>query len=57
MGVFSILLALFLFILTLMDYYNDYFDWWYVTVMLILYAPLFVTVLLFMMWMAAKDEE
>ena len=40
-----------------MDFYNDFFDWWYVLVILILYIPLLVTVYFVFIWMSASKEE
>ena len=56
-GIFIILLWLILNTLALMDLYNDYFDWWYVLVLIILYLPLLGTVFYTISWMSGSSDE
>ena len=43
--------------LALMEFYNDYFDWWYVAVLIILYTPLLIAVYFFLMWLSASKRD
>ena len=43
--------------MTLSQYMNEYFDWWYVTVMLVLWLPLAVAALLFFNYFLCADTE
>jgi cytochrome bd-type quinol oxidase subunit 1 len=36
---------------------NEYFEWWYVTIMLVLYIPLFVAAILFFNFFFCKREK
>ena len=56
-AVFTILLWLFLNILALMELYNDYFDWWYVLILMIFYIPLIITVYYNLVWIQASKED
>ena len=56
-GLFIIFLWLLLNTLALMDLYNDYLDWWYVAVMMILYLPLLGTVYYTLAWMTASSDD
>ena len=55
-GVFTILLWLTLISLTISDYYNSYFDRWYVTALVFCYVPLFAAALMFLAWLCASPE-
>ena len=57
-GLFTVILLVCYWFFTLSDFMNEYFDWWYVVIMLILYIPLFVAViLLFNFFFCKRDTE
>ena len=56
-GLFICILLVCYWFFTLSDYMNEYFDWWYVTIMLALYIPLFVAVILFFNFFFCKKEQ
>ena len=39
------------------NYYNEYFDWWFVTAMIAIYTPLFVSVILFLIYLSSTVES
>jgi hypothetical protein len=56
-SVFTIILWSCLLLLEIADFYNDYFDWWYATGMLVIYSPLFVSVCVFMVFLSSTVES
>ena len=56
-GANTVILWLLLFFLTLADFYNEYFDWWYVAIMMAFYIPLLVSSVLFLSWMSSSIKS
>mgnify|MGYP006126264227 CR=1 FL=1 len=56
-SVFTMILWSFLLILEIADFYNDYFEWWYVAGMIAIYSPLFVSVCIFMVYLSSTIES
>ena len=54
-GCFTFILLLCYWFMTLSLYMNEYFDWWYVTIMLVLWLPLAVAALLFFNFFLCGD--
>ena len=56
-SIFTIVLWTFLLLLLIADTYNEYFDWWYVSVMFVIYSPLFVSALLYFMYLSSTIDS
>ena len=57
-GLFTVILLVCYWFFTLSDFMNEYFDRWYVVIMLILYIPLFAAVILiFNFFFCKRDTE
>ena len=56
-GVFTIILWLILICLTISDYYNSYFDSWYVTILVLCYVPLLAAAIMFLSWLSSSPES
>ena len=56
-GIFTILLWLVLISLTISDFYNSYFERWYVITLVFCYVPLFTAAIIFLAWLCASKEN
>jgi hypothetical protein len=57
MSIFTILLWSVLISLTFSDFYNSYFDRWYVITLIFCYVPLFFAAIFFLSWLAASSKN